>query len=320
MEKYRTHSIALLLVLAAPLAASADLLHDYNLVVVNNLSTTSETEGRAIIGGNVSGNATQFGFKLPSNTPASSTTLEVGGNITNSQVTVSVGSLLQGGATYPSGNNLIFGNGGSRTMDSSLTASLPGTLQGELNTDSAYYKALTTNSTVTAPTNQPGPVTFTAVAGANHIAVFNVDGSIFSNQNVQQYNLVNNTGATSFVFNVFGTSISFNQGNFTGGLATTAFSSSAIFNFYQATSLSFTNHFYGAVLAPLATFSNSTAVEGSVFVQSFNQSGEVHLPNYAGPSISSVPEPASIALLGIGALGGLALDARRRRARARAQG
>ena len=318
MNFSRSFSLGLALSLAAPLAASADLLHDYNLVVVNGVNTTSETEGRAIIGGNLSGNSTQVGFKLPSGTAPSAVTLEVGGDITNSQLTVSVGSLLQGGSVYPSGNNLLFPGGGSRTMNAGLVNTLSGSLQSELTADSNYYKTLATNSTVTAPTNgQPGPVVFNAVGDANHVAVFNLSGSVFSDSKSQSYSLNNTNGATSFVFNVTGASINFNQGNFTGGLASVAFSSAAIFNFHQATSLNFTNHFYGAVLAPNAAFTNSTAIEGSVFVQSFTQNGEVHLPNYAGPALSAVPEPASIALLGIGAAGGLALDARRRR-RARA--
>jgi hypothetical protein len=46
-------------------------LGSYDLIVTNNLSTTSEVEGRTIVGGTLSGSSTQYGFMLGSNTNTS---------------------------------------------------------------------------------------------------------------------------------------------------------------------------------------------------------------------------------------------------------
>lgn len=64
--------------------------------------------------------------------------------------------------------------------------------------------------------------------------------------------------------------------------------------------------FNGALLAPNASLFTQGVMEGSVFVGSFLQRGEVHLPGYAG----IVPAPATLATLLAPAL----LFTRRRRA------
>ena len=71
------------------------------------------------------------------------------------------------------------------------------------------------------------------------------------------------------------------------------------------------------MLAPLASISNSTPIEGSIAVASFNQGGEVHLGTFLGygavdgtakdparglekafgPAGGSVPEPTSWAMM-----------------------
>jgi choice-of-anchor A domain-containing protein len=78
-----------------------------------------------------------------------------------------------------------------------------------------------------------------------------------------------------------------------------------IWNFSQATSLTIDRNFNGAILAPSAHLTNSTAIDGSVFVASMTQNGEVHLPGYTGV----VPAPGTAVLAG---LGGLIMAARRR--------
>ena len=100
-----------------------------------------------------------------------------------------------------------------------------------------------------------------------------------------------------------------------------------LFNFVDATSISFNRQINGSVLAPLATISNSTPIEGSVAVANFAQGGEVHLGTFLGQGLidgssrdparglerslggglsAPTPEPATWALMmiGIGMAGG----------------
>ena len=55
-----------------------------------------------------------------------------------------------------------------------------------------------------------------------------------------------------------------------------------LWNFGTATSLTLNKQFNGGLLAPDATVSNSTPIEGSVAVANFNQGGEVHLGTFKG--------------------------------------
>lgn len=95
---------------------------------------------------------------------------------------------------------------------------------------------------------------------------------------------------------------------------TSAINQRVIWNFADATGdINFQRMFHGSVLAPFATISNNTPIEGSVAVAGFHQGGEVHLGTYNGPdfetppTIPGVPEPASWALMimGVSGLGGL---------------
>ena len=72
-------------------------------------------------------------------------------------------------------------------------------------------------------------------------------------------------------------------------------------------SITLDRNFNGAILAPLANLQNSTAIDGSVWVKSFTQSGEVHLPNFT--QYTTIPAPGAASLM---ALGGLLIVRRRR--------
>jgi len=90
------------------------------------------------------------------------------------------------------------------------------------------------------------------------------------------------------------------------GAFTTNFArANVIWNFVDATSITLQRGFSGAILAPNAHLTNVNDIDGSVFVGSFTQNGEVHLPNYTGV----IPAPGAVALLGVAGLLG-----RRRRA------
>ena len=119
--------------------------------------------------------------------------------------------------------------------------------------------------------------------------------------------IVNVTGATSYTLNA-------NSNN-------SAYNPYVLWNFGTATSITLNRQFNGGLLAPEATISNSTDIEGSVAVANFNQGGEVHLGTFKGnakltaaltpATTGAVPEPASWALF-VAGFGLIGISLRRR--------
>lgn len=282
--------------------AGASAINDWNLIVKNKLTSSSEVEGRTMVG-QLSGTS-NYGTKL---LPTS--------NYLNVDSLV-VGSGGSGSSNYQvnSGRARLFGSKGSATFNmngggaliqnDSNVGTMISNAWADVTNASAYCSSLSATNTVTLPSGQPAGVVFNSIAGPGGVAVFSVNGnSLFQNNLVQQMD-INMNGATTVVINVSGTNITYNGGNMVGGFNIPN-AAKIIWNFYQATTLSIDRHFFGAILAPNATLSNSTAIEGSVFADTFNQNGEVHLPNFNG----NIPAPGAMALLGLGGL----IATRRRR-------
>ena len=80
--------------------------------------------------------------------------------------------------------------------------------------------------------------------------------------------------------------------------------------------LTLQNQFYGSILAPQATLKNTSAIDGSVWVQTINAQGEIHYSDssdgvtsvvqydgYTPPSsIIGVPEPSTMVIASFSAL------------------
>lgn len=282
--------------------AGASAINDWNLIVRHNLTTTSEVEGRTIVGGNISGTS-NYGIKLlPPANYVNIDSLVVGGTVAANNYQVNSGRARLFGSKGSANFNM---NGGGALIqnDSGVTAMVNSAWADVVNA-SSYCSSLAATNTVTLPSGQPAGVVFNSVLGPGGVAVFSVNGNaLFQNNLVQQMD-INMNGATTVVINVAGTNITYNGGNMLGGFNIPN-AGKIIWNFYQATTLNIDRHFFGAILAPLATMSNSTAIEGSVFTDTFNQNGEVHLPNFSG----NIPAPGAMALLGMGTL----IATRRRR-------
>lgn len=301
MQKYSFGAAAVAAGVMVQLAG-ASAINDWNLIVRNNLTTTSEVEGRTIVGGNIAGTS-NYGVKLlPPSNYVNVDSLVIGGTVGANNYQVNSGRARLFGSKGSANFNM---NGGGALIqnDSSVTAMVNNAWSDVLNA-SSYCSSLAATNSVTIPSGQPGPVVFNSVLGPGGVAVFSVNGNaLFQNNNVQQMD-INMNGASTVVINVAGFNISYNGGNMVGGFNIPN-ASKIIWNFFEATTLNIDRHFFGAILAPLATMSNSTAIEGSVFTDTFNQNGEVHLPNFSG----NIPAPGAMALLGMGTL----IATRRRR-------
>jgi choice-of-anchor A domain-containing protein len=270
------------------------LLSSFNLIASGNVSTQSDIEGSAVIGGTLNG-ATFFNNS--SDVPASPS-VYLYGSLGSTNVNID-----NGGSLYYTGttSQVNFNGGGHHYT------TLPNTL-------SSYTTPLTQLST------QLGALTATAgtsivngtfkANGATGLVVFDLTASQLATD------LTNNTvafsgnaGVTGFIVNV--------TGNFTEG-SSTNFSTAqqnAIFNFTNATSVSLGN-WKTSVLAPSATLGIQNGyLDGSVYVANFTGGGELHNDNlYDGALPSTVPENSTWTMLLAGfAMVGFALRARRDR-------
>lgn len=293
---------AVLGALASSAVAGSSLLYEWNLIVLGDVTSTAETGGRAFVGGNLAGPASNWAYQL---TPPAAwlgvDTLVVGGNITASNLNLQAGNLRLGGSPL---GNINFNGGGHLISDPTVASQIPG-MASELQATAASLAALETNSAVQIPQGQPGAAVFNA-APVNGLAVFSITAdSLFSNGLVQQIEL-NANGAAAIVVNVLGSNVVFNSGNFVGAWQSEFARANVIWNFIDATSIDLQRQFNGAILSPNAHLTNVTNIDGSVFVGSFTQNGEVHLPNYTG----YVPAPGAAFLVGVAA----AITSRRRRA------
>jgi len=313
----------------------ASPLEDYNLIVFEDMTTTSNVQGRAFIGGNL--DAGQFATQIP--TPLTFTdSLLVGGDLVGGIITVDKGNARIGGNINNTATLTLQGNGPT-SRDAFITGSNLGTIntngsvtlggsagninnassitpndtpaptapdiadiRNELEALSAFAASITADTAVTVNGNQR---IFNVGNPLDKLAVFEIDGSLLSTQNIS-FDMTGLDPDETVLINVAGTDIDIDQVNFLGGFGTgTLAESRVLFNFFEATSIDITRTTVGALLAPLAHVTNTVNLEGTLVAKSFTQNGEVHLETFTG----TIPEPASLALLAAG----LTLTARRRR-------
>ena len=177
------------------------------------------------------------------------------------------------------------------------------TLQADLTALSNTLAAMTPLATITGTSSA---LDYSGATGG--VAAFTMTEAAFENSNANFDNLFTNvpSGYTTII-NVLGVTLTE-----LGNVNSAALNQSVIWNFNQATSLSLKG-FHGSVLAPYASVTNSSAIEGSIVARNFTLNGEVHLGTYAGTAFLAAPEPASWAMLvcGFAMIGG-ALRSRRK--------
>ncbi|GGC10339.1 hypothetical protein GCM10011494_31280 [Novosphingobium endophyticum] len=324
--------------------AGTDVLRTWNLVVLGDLTSTSEVEGRTFVGGNLEGNASNYQITaLPeTSVPGLTVVGDVNGghkNLNNGSGAVVGGNVNSGfnlngnPQTVQVGGSISNTNVNNNTVTSGLAASDPAFIQqlhqqkSQIETSmgslSHSMSTLAANSQLAISGNRG---TFNAQPGADGVAVFNISSADLDKIGEIQFNL---NSADTAIVNVSGPAINLND-NFLGG--TNNLGEHVIWNFPDAQDLSLSTAWGGSVLAPNADAKTWNYIQGSAVFGTLQQNGEMHVGTYNGgyyppssedPPVSSsssssssggtsVPEPGMLTLFGL-ALVGLAFWRRRTR-------
>jgi choice-of-anchor A domain-containing protein len=212
------------------------------------------------------------------------------------------------------------------TAPASTLASFASTYQAPLTSLSTQLDTLAANSIATSA-NQA--IAFNARPDATGTAVFDINSSFLTTNSTVTINL---DGATSVIINVnvdscVSASCVFSLPNSLNFANPTGYASNVLWNFVNATGLTFPNEIGGSVLAPLAAVTNNAPIDGTLVANSYAGNGELRsypftgsLPNGSTTPVSggsagvAVTEPGSLTLVAA-ALSALFL-VRRRGARA----
>lgn len=273
----------------ASTVVTSSFLKDFNAVIFTNATTVADIEGAAIIGGNFSG-ATLY------NNPGSTTLLSGFGALTvYGSTSGNPINIDNGGSAYVGGTKgaiVNFNGGGSYIGAPSYTI---GDLETAFTTESIALSQLSANSVLPTPDNNE---VIKATPDSSGIAVFDISASDLSL--IPSYKIDLN-GASTIVFNVSGNVVNFSANNETGTLGATKI----IWNFYDATSVTFGTQIAGTVVAPHATVTNNNQIDGTLIAYAFNGQGELHNYGFDGTIPGAVPEPAiwSMMIFGFGLIG-----------------
>ena len=296
-----TLALALCFVAGNSRAAMATLLSEWNLIVRNNVTTSSEVDGSARIGGNLTGTSN---YSIHQVTASNGDGLAVGGNITAGNIQINHGGNLRLGGSNSGTVNL--NGGGVQIADAGVAAAVAADFV-YLSQLSSALGAMTPNGTVDGGGNMNAvPVTI----GSEQVAVYNLTAAGISG--LGQLNLNLGT-ATSVIINVAANAglVDFQAPpNLIGGFNQPN-SSKIIWNLSNATLVTVNNSFNGALLAPGADLKVlGGGMNGTVAVQSISQqNAEIRDFTYHG-YLPPVPEPSSFVLAAMG-LAGIVMRVRR---------
>lgn len=327
---------------SSSMVSGLDILRTWNLVVLGDLESSSEVEGKTWVSGDLTGNSSNYQISSSVDNSDGVVGLTVVGDVTGGAKNLNNGSGAVVGGNVDSGFNLngstqtvqVGGtisntNVNSNTVESGLSASDPAYLQNltqqasliDTSTKGLAFTLSQLDATSSVAINGTS-ATFTAVPNADGVAVFNLDAATLDGITEISFDT---GGADSVIVNVSGTSITLDQ-NFLGN--SSGLGESVIWNFYEAEDLTLSTAWHGSVLAPNADATTYNYIEGSAVFGSLKQDGEMHIGTYGGnwepgsggtssssssssSGGTSVPEPGMLVMFAL-ALAGLGVMRRRR--------
>ncbi|MDM7957900.1 choice-of-anchor A family protein [Blastomonas sp.] len=323
-------------------------LSEWNLIVLGDLNSNSEVEGRTFVGGNLSGNSSNYNTKSSDASANAQPGLTVVGNVTGGHKNLNNASGAVIGGNVESGFNL---NGAPQTVQvggsiantnvnqnkviSGLAASNPAFAQDLQQTGSLVKSSmldlshdLAAQPSTSALVIKGNRGIFSAQPDASGNAVFNITSDNLNAIGEIQFDL---NGADTVIVNVSGANIVLND-NFLGG--TKNLGKNVIWNFPDAKTLDLSTAWGGSVLAPSADAKTGNYIQGSAVFGNLLQQGAMQNGTYAGSywppqtgssgggiggssgssgDAISVPEPGMLVLMAL-ALGALLFARRKRKA------
>ncbi|MCP4236744.1 MAG: choice-of-anchor A family protein [Aestuariibacter sp.] len=308
MKRFNQLIASLAVVVSMSAVASVENVGTYNLILKNDLDTSSDIEGRLLVGGNVNmaGKSLKVGSLLGADPTVDAVTIV--GDIKANDVQALNGNIVYGGNKYST--NLIVNSGNTATAVSQ------GLLQAEFNSvyqsvidDSNYYKTLAANGTFN--TSDMNNLKFESNS-SDDLLVFNINGTDLLNGSFS----FGFTPTVPIIINVAGTgALNINSkalGNFSKEVA-----SLVLWNFFDYTSIGFNGDGWnGSVLAPNADITSGTgSLDGGFAALSYTGTVELHnqLFTYEPPGETpgvDVPAPPVFFLLFGGLIATMALRRR----------
>ncbi len=294
-----------------------------NVQVNNGIGLSSIT---AVVGGSASG--VQF------NNGSAPATLEVAGNFNaqnfnpNSQKTVRYGGTASNQQTQDKTyevKDATLQSGGSADLQAAI-AQTTSSYANEMTTLSSVLGALTPNASLISTDQNNIHFNFTTDAANGNFAVADITAAQLASGTFNLPTYATSLNGKTLIINVSGSSVTFGANEVGNGSLD---QQNIIWNFVDATSVTVNTAVYGSILAPKATITGSSPINGSVVAKVFNSTGEVHLGTFNGNSgflvaptqggggshsqVPGIPEPSSwmTMLMGFGIIGSLIRRQRR---------
>jgi choice-of-anchor A domain-containing protein len=282
--------------------------------ITGNITASSDIGGRAAAAGTIE-NAPQVGLHTIPNDPYGSSgtyTFVSEGGYTGQTVK------LTGNAYAPGASSSLFDFQGGGTLTNTGLAPIDfSALQGSIDAESLALGAIA--NTGSAQLVNGNDLILTGLSPT--LNVFTISAAQLAS--ASDYLGINAPAGSTIIVNVTGGSGAsstvqvpklFYNGTQVNGDADT--DDDILFNFYQAQSaVNLNGQFSASILAPFATITGNSQVDGTIIAAAFDDSGEVHNVEFTGNlpfDPSSTPEPSTLVLLGTG-LAGVLSSVRRRR-------